>query len=69
MRAIREVPGTPAAAVVVQNAQSYQKMMEIVERAQAVEGIRRGLQQAKEGKTKPARKALDGIRKRHNTPR
>ena len=58
-----------AAAVVVQDAQSYQKLMEIVDRAQAVEGIRRGLHQAKEGKTKPARKALDGIGKKHDIPR
>ncbi len=58
-----------AAAVVVQDAQSYQKMMAIVERAQAVEGVRRGLEQAKEGKTKPARKALDEIRKKHDISR
>jgi prevent-host-death family protein len=57
------------AAVVVQDAQSYQKLMEIVERAQAVEGIRRGLQQAREGKTRPARKVLDEIRKKHDIPR
>ncbi len=58
-----------AAAVVVQDARSYQMMMEVVERAQAVEGIRRGLEQAKEGKTKPARKALERIRKKHDLPR
>jgi len=58
-----------AAAVVVQDAQSYQKMLEAVERAQAIEGIRRGLDEAKEGKTKPARKALDAIRKKHDIPR
>ena len=58
-----------AAAVVVQDAQSYQKMLEAIERAQAVEGIRRGLEQAKEGRTKSARKALDAIRKKHDIPR
>ena len=58
-----------AAAVVVQDVQSYQEMLEVIERAQAVEGIRRGLEQAKQGKTKPARKALDAIRKKHDIPR
>lgn len=58
-----------AAAVVVQAAESYQKLMEIVERAQAIEGIRRGLQQANEGKSTPAHKALDRIRKKHHIPR
>jgi PHD/YefM family antitoxin component YafN of YafNO toxin-antitoxin module len=58
-----------AAAVVVQDAQSYQKLMDLVERAEAVEGIRRGLDQAKEGKAKPARKVLDAIRKKHDIPR
>ena len=58
-----------AAAVVVQDAQSYQKMLDVIERAQAIEGIRRGLDQAKQGRTKPARKALDAIRKKHDIPR
>jgi PHD/YefM family antitoxin component YafN of YafNO toxin-antitoxin module len=57
------------AAVVMQDAQSYQKMLEVIERAQAVEGIQRGLEQAKEGKTKPAHKALEAIRKKHDIPR
>ena len=45
------------AAVVVQDAQSYQKLMELLERAEAIEGIRRGVEDANEGRTKPARKA------------
>jgi prevent-host-death family protein len=58
-----------AAAVVVQDAQSYQKMLDATERAQVIEGIRRGLDQASKGKTKPARKALDAIREKHAIPR
>ena len=57
------------AAVVVQDAQSYQKLMELLERAEAIEGIRRGLEDANEGRTKPAREAFDGIRKKHGIPR
>ena len=57
-----------AAAVVVQDAQSYQRLMELVERAEAVEGIRRGLEQVRDGRTRPAAEALDAIRKKHDLP-
>jgi len=55
-----------AAAVVVQDAESYQDLMERIERAEAIAGIRRGLEEVAEGKTKPAREALDAIRKKHD---
>jgi prevent-host-death family protein len=39
------------AQVVVQDAKSYQKMLELLDRAEAVEGIRRGLEDVKQNRT------------------
>jgi prevent-host-death family protein len=43
------------AAAIVQDAEAYQRLLDIAARADAEEGIRQGLQNAKEGKTRPAR--------------
>lgn len=40
------------AQVIVQDAESYQKMLELLERAEAIEGIRKGLDDVKKKKTK-----------------
>ena len=40
------------AKVVVQDAESYQKILELLDRAEAIEGIRRGLEEVKQNKTK-----------------
>ena len=44
------------AAAVVQDAKAYQRLLDIAARADAEEGIRQGLEDAKSGKTRPARK-------------
>ena len=52
------------AELVVQDAQSYQRMLDLLDRAEAIEGIRRGLEQARSGKTRPLAAAIDEIRRR-----
>lgn len=52
------------AQIVVQDAASYQKLLD---RLEAIEGIREGLEDLAEGRTRPARQALREIRKRHNS--
>jgi len=42
------------AEFVIQDAASYQAMLERIERAEAVEGIRRGLEQMRRGEGRPA---------------
>ncbi len=54
------------AEIVVQDAQSYQKMLEAIDRAEAIEGIRRGLEDVKHGRTQPLREALDEISLKHD---
>ena len=41
------------AEFVIQDAESYQAMLERVERAEAIEGVRRGLEQMKRGEGRP----------------
>jgi len=43
------------AAAIVQDAEAYQRLLDIAAQADAEEGIRQGLEDAKEGKTRPAR--------------
>lgn len=41
------------AKVVVQDAESYQKILELLDRAEAIEGIRQGLADVKQNRTAP----------------
>ncbi len=43
------------AAAIVQDAEAYQRLLDIAAQADAEEGIRQGLEDAKEGKTRPVR--------------
>ena len=43
------------AAAIVQDAEAYRRLLDIAARADAVEGIRQGLEQARQGKVRPAR--------------
>jgi prevent-host-death family protein len=57
------------AKLVVQDAASYQKLMESIDYSEAVKGIRLGLDDVEQGRTKPVRQAFDAIRKKHGIPR
>jgi len=57
------------AKLVVQDAASYQKLLESIDYSEAVKGIRRGMDDVNEGRTKPARQAFAEIRKKHGIPR
>jgi prevent-host-death family protein len=47
------------AAAIVQDAQAYQRLLDIAARADAEEGIRQGLEDIREGKVRPAREFFD----------
>jgi len=59
------------AAAVVQDAESYQRLLDIAARTSEEEGIRQGLEDAKNGKARPAKEFFaefevkHGIRRRH----
>ena len=56
------------ARLVVQDAASYQQLLEIIDRLEAVEGIRRGLDEMKRGKGKPLDHVDKAIRKKRRIP-
>jgi prevent-host-death family protein len=53
------------AEIVVQDAESYERLLDVVERAEAIVGIRRGLDSLHRGEGRPAAEALGAIRGRH----
>jgi PHD/YefM family antitoxin component YafN of YafNO toxin-antitoxin module len=57
------------AALVVQDAGSYQKLLEMAEEARVLEGIRQGLKDMREGKGRPADEVFEEIRREFNLPR
>lgn len=57
------------AAAVVQDAEAYQRLLDVAAQADAEEGIRQGLEDAKEGKVRPAREFFDEFEARHGIPR
>ncbi len=57
------------AEAVVQDAEAYQRLLDIAARVEASEGIRQGLEDVKKGRVRPAREALEAFRRSHAIPR
>jgi prevent-host-death family protein len=57
------------AAAVVQDAEAYQRLLDIAARADAKEGIRQGLEDARKGKIRPAREFFAEFEAENALPR
>jgi prevent-host-death family protein len=57
------------AAAIVQDAEAYQRLLDVAASADAAEGIRQGLDDVAHGRTRPAREVFDDIRRKHDIPR
>lgn len=57
------------AEAVVQDAESYQRLLDIAALADASEGIRQGLEDVRKGRVRPAREALETFRHARAIPR
>ncbi len=57
------------AAAVVQDAAAYQRLLNTAAQADAIEGIRQGLEDVAKGRTHPARKALTVLSAINNSNR
>ena len=53
------------AAAIVQDAEAYQRLLDIAARADSDEGIRQGLDDVAHGRTRPAKEVFDDIRHKH----
>ncbi len=54
--------------VVVQDAASYQRMLETVDRLEAIAGVKEGLADVVAGRTRPIREVLEELASKHNLP-
>jgi prevent-host-death family protein len=54
------------AEIVVQDAASYQRLLELIDRAEAIEGIQKGLESMQRGEGEPAQAVFTRLRKKHN---
>jgi prevent-host-death family protein len=57
------------AAAVIQDAEAYQRLLDIAAQADAEEGIRQGLEDIAKGRVYPAREALRSFRREHGISR
>jgi prevent-host-death family protein len=57
------------AELVVQDAASYQKLLEVVDRLEAIEGIKRSMASFERGEGRPVWEALEELRQKHHIPR
>jgi prevent-host-death family protein len=57
------------ATAVVQDAEAYQRLLDIAAQADAVEGIRQGREDVAKGRISPARDALKAFRREHGISR
>lgn len=56
------------AELVVQEARSYQKLLDLIDRLETIEGVKRGLQDVSEGKTKPLAQFDAEMREKQDIP-
>jgi hypothetical protein len=54
---------------VVQDAEAYQRLLDVAAQAYPSEGIRQGLEDVKKGRMRPAREVLDMFRRIRAIPR
>jgi prevent-host-death family protein len=57
------------AAAVVQDAEAYQRLLDIAARADAAEGVRQGLEDLANQRGLPAREVFDALRAEYGIPR
>ena len=57
------------AEVVMLDAATYQELLDVAAEASAAEGIRQGLEDVREGRTRPAREVFAEIRADYDIPR
>jgi prevent-host-death family protein len=57
------------AAAIVQDAEAYQRLLDIAASANAEEGIRQGIEDVRKGKVRPAREFFADFEAEHGLPR
>lgn len=55
--------------LLIEDAGSFQRLFDLVDRLEAIEGIKGGLESFERGEGRPARAALEELRRKHKKPR
>lgn len=53
------------AELVVLDARAYQRLIELADRLETIQALKEGLEDVENGRTRPAREALEELRQRH----
>jgi PHD/YefM family antitoxin component YafN of YafNO toxin-antitoxin module len=56
------------AEIIVQDAKAYQKLLNVLDQAQAIVAVQEGLESTHKKQGQPAKKVLNRIRKKHQIP-
>ncbi len=56
------------ARFVVQDAESYEQMLQLIDRLETIDGIRRGLDDIEHGRVRPAEEVFEEIRQKYKIP-
>jgi predicted transcriptional regulator len=54
---------------VVQDVKSYQEMLNLIDRLECIDGIRRGLEDVERGRVRPAEEVFEEIRRKYGIPK
>jgi hypothetical protein len=56
------------AEIVVQDAKAYQKILDLLDQAEAIVAVREGLESSRKKQGQPAQQVLERIRRKHRIP-
>ena len=54
---------------VVEDAANYERMLQLIDRLECIEGIRRGLEAFEQGRSKPAKEVMEELRRKYKIPK
>jgi hypothetical protein len=60
--------GNEKTVLVVQDAAAYQKLLDLIDRIEAIAGIRQGLESMHRGEGRPAADVFQDLRPKHHLP-
>ena len=54
---------------VLDDVDNYERMLQLIDRLECIEGIRRGLEAFEQGRSKPAKEVMEELRRKYKIPK